>query len=277
VGEGLGNKFLSHIRECDAIAQVVRGFVNDDIIHVHNRVDPKDDAVVINLELILADLQTVDKRLENARKKARGVIPKEVAAEIEVLDRVKVQLEKELPARGLEYTEEEMVIMKELCLLTMKPMMYVVNLDEQSAVGGEKLVIEEGVPHVYVCAKVEEELGELSREEASEFMASMGMNESGLDKIILAGYKLLDLVTFLTAGEPETRAWTVKRGAKAPEAAGVIHTDFIKGFIKADVVNFKDFVELGGWSGVKGTAKIRLEGKEYVVQDGDVVYFHVNA
>ncbi len=276
-GEGLGNKFLSHIRECDAIAQVVRGFVNDDIIHVHNRVDPKDDAVVINLELILADLQTVDKRLENARKKARGVIPKEVAAEIEVLDRVKVQLEKELPARGLEYTEEEMVIMKELCLLTMKPMMYVVNLDEQSAVGGEKLVIEEGVPHVYVCAKVEEELGELSREEASEFMASMGMNESGLDKIILAGYKLLDLVTFLTAGEPETRAWTVKRGAKAPEAAGVIHTDFIKGFIKADVVNFKDFVELGGWSGVKGTAKIRLEGKEYVIQDGDVVYFHVNA
>lgn len=274
-GEGLGNKFLSHIRECDAIAQVVRGFVNDDIIHVHNRVDPQDDAKIINLELILADLQTVDKRLDNARKKARGVIPKEVAKEIEVLERVKAQLEAEKPARTLEYTEEDMVVMKELCLLTMKPMMYVVNVNEQSAVNGEKLVIEDGVPHVYVCAKVEEELGELSPEEAKEFMVSLGMNESGLDKIILAGYRLLDLITFLTAGEQETRAWTVKRGAKAPEAAGVIHTDFIKGFIKADVVNYADFVELGGWSKVKGTAKIRLEGKEYVVQDGDVVYFHI--
>lgn len=277
VGEGLGNKFLSHIRECDAIAQVVRGFVNDDIIHVHNRVDPKDDAVIINLELILADLQTVEKRLDNAHKKARGVIPKEVAQEIAVLERVKAQLEAEKPARGLEYDEDEMIVMKELCLLTMKPMMYVVNLDEQTAVSGEKLILEPGVPHVYVCAKVEEELGELSVEEAKEFMVGLGMDQSGLDKIILAGYKLLNLITFLTSGEPETRAWTVKNGAKAPEAAGVIHTDFIKGFIKADVVDYKDFVELGGWSKVKGTSKIRLEGKEYVVQDGDVVYFHINA
>ncbi len=274
-GEGLGNKFLSHIRECDAIAQVVRGFVNDDIIHVHNRVDPKDDAAVINLELILADLQAVTKRLENAHKKARGVIPKEVAKEIEVLERVKAYLEKELPARGLEYTEEDMVVMKELCLLTMKPMMYVVNLDEQAAVSGQKLVIEEGVPHVYVCAKVEEELGELAVEEAKEFMTSLGMDQSGLDKIIVAGYQLLDLLTYFTSGLQESRAWTVKANTKAPDAAGVIHTDFIKGFIKADVVNWKDFVELGGWSGVKGTAKIRLEGKEYIVVDGDVIYFHV--
>lgn len=274
-GEGLGNKFLSHIRECDAIAQVVRGFVNDDIIHVHNRVDPQDDAKIINLELILADLQTVEKRLENTRKKAKGVIAKEVTKEIELLEKVKNHLEAEKPARQLEYTEEEMVVMKELCLLTMKPMMYVVNVSEQSAVSGEQTVIEEGVPHVYVCAKVEEELGELSKEEAKEFMIGLGMEQSGLDKIILAGYKLLDLITFLTAGEPEARAWTVKRGAKAPEAAGVIHTDFIKGFVKADVVNWKDFVDLGGWSGVKGTAKIRLEGKEYGVQDGDVVYFHI--
>jgi len=274
-GEGLGNKFLSHIRECDAIAQVVRGFVNDDIIHVHNKVDPKDDAVVINLELILADLQTVTKRLENAHKKARGVIPKEVAKEIEVLTRVKAELEAEKPARGLEYTEEDMVVMKELCLLTMKPMMYVVNVDEQAIVGKQNLVIEEGVPHVYICAQTEAELSDLSTEEAKEYMQSLGMEQSGLDKIILAGYKLLDLITFLTAGEPEARAWTVKRGAKAPEAAGVIHTDFIKGFIKADVVSYQDFVDLGGWSGVKGTAKIRLEGKEYVMQDGDVVYFHV--
>lgn len=275
VGEGLGNKFLSHIRECDAIAQVVRGFVNDDIIHVHNKVDPKDDAVVINLELILADLQTVTKRLENAHKKARGVIPKEVAKEIEVLERVKAALEAEKPARSLEYTEEDMVVMKELCLLTMKPMMYVVNVDEQAIVGKQNLVIEEGVPHVYICAQTEAELSDLSAEDAKEYMQSLGMEQSGLDKIILAGYKLLDLITFLTAGEPEARAWTVKSGAKAPEAAGVIHTDFIKGFIKADVVSFQDFVELGGWSKVKGTAKIRLEGKEYIVQDGDVVYFHV--
>ncbi len=275
VGEGLGNKFLSHIRECDAIAQVVRGFVNDDIIHVHNRVDPKDDAVVINLELILADLQTVTKRLENAHKKARGVIPKEVAKEIEVLDRVKAALEVEKPARSLEYTEEDMVVMKELCLLTMKPMMYVVNVDEQAIVGKQNLVIEEGVPHVYICAQTEAELSDLSAEDATEYMQSLGMEQSGLDKIILAGYRLLDLITFLTAGEQETRAWTVKSGAKAPEAAGVIHTDFIKGFIKADVVSFSDFVELGGWSGVKGTAKIRLEGKDYVVKDGDVVYFHI--
>jgi GTP-binding protein YchF len=275
VGEGLGNKFLSHIRECDAIAQVVRGFVNDDIIHVHNKVDPKDDAVVINLELIFADLQTVTKRLENAHKKARGVIPKEVAKEIEVLDRVKAALEAEKPARSLEYTEEDMVVMKELCLLTMKPMMYVVNVDEQAIVGKQNLVIEEGVPHVYICAQTEAELSDLSAEDATEYMQSLGMEQSGLDKIILAGYRLLDLITFLTAGEQETRAWTVKSGAKAPEAAGVIHTDFIKGFIKADVVSFPDFVELGGWSGVKGTAKIRLEGKDYVVKDGDVVYFHI--
>lgn len=276
-GEGLGNKFLSHIKECDAIAQVVRGFVNNDIIHVHNRVDPKDDAVIINLELILADLQTVTKRLENAHKKARGVIPKEVVKEIEVLERVKAQLESEKPARALEYTEDDMVVMKELCLLTMKPMMYVVNVDEDYGrqTTDDRLIVEPGVPHVYVCAKVEEELGDLSLDDAKEFMKELGMEQSGLDKIILAGYNLLDLITFLTAGEPETRAWTVKRGAKGPEAAGVIHTDFIKGYVKADVVGWEDFVAAGGWSKIKETGKLRLEGKEYVVQDGDVVYFHI--
>lgn len=275
-GEGLGNKFLSHIKEADAIAHVVRGFVNDDIIHVHNKVDPKDDAAVINLELILADLQTVTKRLENAHKKARGVIPKEVVKEIEVLGRVKAQLEAEKFARGLEYSEDDMIVMKELCLLTMKPMMYIVNVSEQSATSSaEKLVIEEGIPHVYVCAKAEEELGELSLEEAQEFMKELGMDQSGLDKIILAGYKLLDLITFITSGEMETRAWTVKRGAKAPEAAGVIHTDFIKGFVKADVVGWQDFLASEGWAKIKETGKMRLEGKEYVVQDGDVVYFHI--
>ncbi len=275
-GEGLGNKFLSHIKEVDAIAHVVRGFVNDDIIHVHNRVDPKDDAAIINLELILADLQNVTKRLENAQKKARGVIPKEVAKEIEVLERVKAHLESEQPSRTLEYSEDDMVVMKELCLLTMKPMMYIVNVSEQGATeSADKMVIESGVPHVYICAQIEAELADLSIEEAREYMKELGMEQSGLDKIILAGYKLLNLITFLTSGEPETRAWTVKKGAKAPEAAGVIHTDFIKGFVKADVVNWQDFITAGGWSKIKETGKLRLEGKEYVVQDGDVVYFHI--
>lgn len=275
-GEGLGNKFLSHIKEVDAIAHVVRGFVNDDIIHVHNKVDPKDDAAVINLELILADLQTVTKRLENAHKKARGVIPKEVVKEIEVLERVRVQLESEKLARGLEYFEDDMVVMKELCLLTMKPMMYIVNVDEQGAtVSAEKIVIEEVVPHVYICAQTEAELADLSPEEAKEYMKELGMEQSGLDKIILAGYKLLDLVTFITSGEMETRAWTVKSGTKVPDAAGVIHTDFIKGFVKADVVLWEDFVVAGGWGKMKETGKLRLEGKEYIVKDGDVVYFHI--
>ncbi len=275
-GEGLGNKFLSHIKEVDAIAHVVRGFVNDDIIHVHNKVDPKDDAAVINLELILADLQTVTKRLENAHKKARGVIPKEVQKEIEVLERVKLHLESEKLARGLEYSEDDMVVMKELCLLTMKPMMYIVNVDEQGATeSAEKIVIEPGVPHVYICAQTEAELADLSPEEAKEYMSELGMAQSGLDKIILAGYKLLNLVTFITSGEMETRAWTVQAQTKAPDAAGVIHTDFIKGFVKADVVQWQDFLAAGGWGKMKETGKLRLEGKEYIVQDGDVVYFHI--
>lgn len=276
-GEGLGNKFLAHIKESDAIAHVVRGFVNDDIIHVHNRVDPKDDAAVINLELILADLQTVSKRLENAHKKARGVIPKEVAKEIEVLERVKTQLESEKLARGLEYSEEDMVVMKELCLLTMKPMMYIVNVDEAGAAlaAGNRVVIEEGIPHVYICAQIEAELADLSVAEASEYMKELGMNESGLDKIIVAGYKLLDLMTYFTSGLQETRAWTVKTNTKAPDAAGVIHTDFIKGFVKADVVDWQNFVAAGGWKNMKETGKLRLEGKEYIVKDGDVMYFHI--
>lgn len=284
-GEGLGNKFLSHIKEVDAIAHVVRGFVNDDIIHVHNRVDPKDDAAIINLELILADLQTVTKRLESARKEARGKSEGRPAGrsagglKIEVLERVKAQLESEKLARGLEYSEDDMVVMKELCLLTMKPMMYVINVDDNygQQTTDNSMVIEEKTPHVYISAQTEAELADLSVEEGVEYMKSLGMDQSGLDKVILAGYKLLDLITFLTSGEPETRAWTVKRGTKAPDAAGVIHTDFIKGFIKADVVNWKDFVQAGGWSKIKETGKLQLVGKDYIVQDGDVVYFHIGA
>jgi GTP-binding protein YchF len=275
-GEGLGNKFLSHIREVDAIAQVVRVFSDDNVIHVNNKVDPKEDAEVINLELALADLQTVSKRLENAKKSAKGSAAKEFAIQIALLEKVKTQLEKGLPARELEYNEEETEIMKELQLLTMKPMLYVLNSDdntvEQTANFSEKFRSE----CIQISAKTESELAELSEEDARQYLKEAGMNQTGLDKLITTSYKLLDLITYFTFGEPETRAWTVKKGAKAPDAAGVIHTDFIKGFIKADVVNWKDFVDFGGWSGIKTSGKMRLEGKDYEVKDGDVCYFHVN-
>ncbi len=271
-GEGLGNKFLSHIREVDAIAHVVRSFQDANVIHVQNRVDPADDAGTINLELILADWQTVSKRLENTQKKAKGVMAKEFQKELELLVRVAAHLQTGRLARELEYDEDEAVIMKELCLLTMKPMMYVVNVDELE---GAKPTIEQGVPHVYVCARLEAELADLPPEEAKQLMKESGISESGLDQMIGAGYRLLDLVTYFTSGEPETRAWTVKRGMKAPDAAGVIHTDFVKGFVKADVVGWKDFVEAGGWARIKETGKLRLEGKEYTVQDGDTIYFHI--
>lgn len=271
-GEGLGNKFLTHIREVDAIAQVVRAFSDNNIIHVHNRVDPKDDAAIINLELILADLETVSKRLETARKANKGPGVKEIAGQLAVLERLNAQLEAEKPARQLEFTDEENLIVRDLHLLTMKPVMYVINVDDGAT---EKLLIEDGVPHVYVSARLEAELADLSVEDAQLYMKDLGIVESGLDKIIKAGYQLLNLVTFLTSGEPETRAWTVKRGTKGPEAAGVIHTDFIKGYIKAEVTNWQDFVECNGWVGVKEKGKMRLEGKEYVVADGDVVYFHI--
>src|SRR3989338_101254 len=271
-GEGLGNKFLSHIREVDAIAHVVRSFQDSNVIHVQNRVDATDDAGIINLELILADWQTVSKRLENTQKKAKGVMAKEFQKELDLLVRVAAHLQTGRLARELQYDEDEAVIMKELCLLTMKPLMYVVNVDE---LGKDKPVIEQGVPHGYVCAGREAQLADLSPDEAIQLMKESGISESGLDQMIRAEYELLNLVTYFTSGEPETRAWTVKRGTKAPDAAGVIHTDFIKGFVKADAVQWKDFVEAGGWSRIKETGKLRLEGKEYVVQDGDTIYFHI--
>jgi hypothetical protein len=275
-GEGLGNKFLSHIREVDAIVQVVRSFSDSNVIHVHNKVDPKEDAEVINLELALADLQTVSKRLDTTKRSAKGASAKEFEKQIELLDRVEKQLQAGKPARELEYNEDETILIKELQLLTMKPMLYVVNVDESSKT--ETLVpkVSESTPQIEISAKLEAELADLSPEEAKEYLKELGMSETGLDKLISASYKLLNLITFLTSGEPETRAWTVRRGAKAPESAGVIHTDFIKGFVKADVVNWEDFVSAGGWSKIKETGKMRLEGKEYVMQDGDVCYFHIN-
>jgi hypothetical protein len=279
-GQGLGNKFLAHIREVDAIAQVVRAFNDGNVIHVNNRVDPKEDAEVINMELAIADLQTVNKRLENVKKNAKGSAIKEWQKQIFLLERVNDQLQKSKPARELEYDEEEAEIMRDLCLLTMKPMIYVVNIDEtqNSKLKTQNNILKPKTDNfnpIEICAKLEAELAELSEIEAKEYLDSLGIKETGLDKLIKIGYQLLNLVTYFTSGEPETRAWTVGKNTPAPLAAGVIHTDFIKGFIKADVVDWKDFVELGGWSKLKESGKMRLEGKEYIVQDGDVCYWHV--
>lgn len=277
-GEGLGNKFLSHIRETSAIIQVVRAFSDNNIIHVNNKVDPKEDAAVINTELALADLQTVEKRLKAAKSSAKGAGAKEFQPQVDVFQKVYDQLQKGEPARNLEFTEDELKLIKELQLLTMKPILYVVNVDEKiERLKDYKIIADEKVAQIEISAKLEAELADLSPEEAKQYLHELGIEQTGLDKLIVAGYKLLNLVTFLTSGEPETRAWTVKAGTKAPDAAGVIHTDFIKGFVKADVVDYKDFVQYGGWNKLKETGKMRLEGKEYVIKDGDVVYFHINA
>ncbi|KKQ27511.1 MAG: GTP-binding protein YchF [Candidatus Magasanikbacteria bacterium GW2011_GWC2_37_14] len=284
-GQGLGNKFLSHIREVDAIVQVVREFSDSNVIHVNNKVDPQDDANTINLELILADLQTVSKKLNNAKKDAKGAAAKDMKLTIETLEKIQTQLEAEkfvLPqqdpahcgADDYFFTEDELAIVKDLHLLTMKPMLYVVNVDE-APINHTPILGQEGTSQIEICAKLEAELADLSPEEAKQYLKELGLNETGLDKLITAGYKLLKLVTFLTSGEPETRAWTVREGTKAPDAAGVIHTDFIKGFVKADVCNWQDFIEFNGWSGIKTSGKLRLEGKDYVIKDGDTIYFHI--
>ncbi|OGH58730.1 MAG: redox-regulated ATPase YchF [Candidatus Magasanikbacteria bacterium RIFCSPHIGHO2_01_FULL_33_34] len=275
-GEGLGNKFLSHIREVDAIVQVVRAFENNNITHVHNKIDPNNDVDIINLELVLADSQTVKKRLENTSKKAKGIAVKEFAIEIALLEKLDKHLLEGKPARTLEYTDDEFLILQDLHLLTMKPMMYVINDDDNLSASEEKIKFSKNEVSVKVCAKLEAELAELSVEDAKEFMKDLGMNQSGLDKIILAGYKLLKLVTYFTSGEQETRAWTVKEGTIAPKAAAVIHTDFEKGYIKADVTKYENFVEFNGWNGVKENGKMLLVGKDYIVQDGDVCYFHIS-
>ena len=276
-GEGLGNKFLSHIREVDAIAQVVRAFGDSNVTHVHNKVDPQEDAAVINLELALSDLETVKKRLDNAKKNAKGAAAKDWQKEVSTLEKVFTQLENGLPARDLDFNEDEIKLVKELQLLTMKPMLYVVNVNESPKSKVQSQKFDEDAPQIEISAKLEAELADLSEAEAKQYLLELGMTETGLDKLITASYKLLNLVTFFTSGEPETRAWTIVANTKAPEAAGVIHTDFIKGFIKADVANWQDFVEFGGWSKIKETGKLRLEGKEYAVQDGDVCYFHISS
>ena len=282
-GEGLGNKFLSHIREVDAICEVVRCFEDSNITHVEGNVDPIRDIEIINLELVFCDLEVVENRLGKIEKKAVTTKDKEALKEVEVLKRVKEALEQNIPARRLEYTEEEDKILKNYSLLTKKPIIYMANVSEDDIVLGngyvkevEEYASKEGSKVVMLSAKVESELSELDDESKELFLTDLGLTESGLDKLITATYDLLGLATFFTAGKDECRAWTFKKGMKAPECAGIIHTDFEKGFIRAEVTSFDDYKEFGGEKEAKEAGKMRLEGKEYLMQDGDIVFFRFN-
>ena len=283
-GEGLGNKFLSHIREVDSILQVVRCFENDNIVHVDGSVNPIRDIETINLELIFADLETIDKRLERAKKLLKA--DKKYEFEIETLEKVKEVLDSGKCARTISYTDEEKEVLRDCFLLTNKPVLYVANVSEEALENPDnnemvkkvkdyaKIENAEVIP---LCVKIEEELSSLEKEDKQEMLEALGLEESGLDKLIKASYKLLGLMSFLTAGEPEVRAWTIKIGTKAPEAAGKIHSDIERGFIKAEVISYEDLMNSGG-SMVQAREKglVRSEGKEYIMQDGDIVLFKFN-
>ncbi len=275
-GEGLGNKFLANIREVDMIVHVVRDFQNSDITHVDGSVDPRRDVEVIELELAMADLATVDKLTEAVASKMKGGKNTDLGPQASALKKWQMALQKGELARAVELTEEEQEAVQDIQLMTTKPILYVVNVDETAAVevnwlsplGPNRLTIP-------ISVKIEAELAGLSTDEANDMMTALGLKESGLDKVIKKCYELLELITYLTTGQKETRAWTVKRGTKAPEAAGVIHTDFAKNFIRAEVISYDDFVAYGGEVGVRDKGKLRLEGKEYVMQDGDVCHFRI--
>jgi len=271
-GEGLGNKFLANIRETDAICEVVRYFSDPDVIHVEGRVDPAGDVETIRTELILADLGTMEKAIPRLEKEAKR--DKALVAKLELARRVEAWMERGHRAARMEMTPEERELLRDLHLLTMKPMLYVANVDEDAV--GVPLAAIDGVVPIRICAKVEADLAELDPAEAREYMDELGMNEPGLDTLIHEAYRLLGLQSYFTAGVQEVRAWTVRIGAKAPEAAGVIHTDFERGFIKAEVMAFSDFDALGSEAAAKAAGKLRIEGKEYVVQDGDVMHFRFN-
>jgi len=271
-GEGLGNQFLANIRETDAICEVVRYFSDPNVIHVEGRVNPESDIETIRTELILADLGTIERALPRLEKEAKR--DKTVELKIAIAKRLAEWMDQGHRARKMEMTAEERASVHDLHLLTMKPMLYVANVDE-SQVAKEFEHID-GVKPIPICAKVEADLAELEPHEAAEYLADMGLAEPGLNALIREAYRLLGLQSYFTAGEMEVRAWTVPIGAKAPQAAGVIHTDFERGFIKAEVIGFADYVALGGEKGAKEGGKMRLEGKEYVVQDGDVVHFKFN-
>jgi ribosome-binding ATPase len=279
-GEGLGNQFLGHIREVDAVAYVLRCFEDDDITHVENRIDPIADAETVETELMLADLESLEKRRSNVEKKAKPGADKEAKAQLVVIDKVLPLLREGKPARLAQITPEEQPVFSGLQLLTAKPVLYVCNVDEASAAAGNALsqAVEEkakaeGAGCVVISAKIESEFAGLAPEERAEFLKELGLDEPGLNRLIREGYKLLHLVTYFTVGPKEARAWTITRGTKAPQAAGVIHTDFEKGFIRAETIAYDDYVSLGGETGAKDAGKMRLEGKEYVVKDGDVMHF----
>lgn len=280
-GEGLGNQFLANIRETDAIAHVVRCFEDDNIVHVAGGVNPISDIETINTELALADLETVEKALLRVAKQAKSG-DKEAKATKELLEKVQPHLDEGKPVRSIELSDDEFKLLKPLSLLTVKKTLYIANVSEEGFDNNPLLdtVTEfanaEGAEVVSICAKIESEIAELDDEEKAEFLTDLGMDEPGLNRVIRAGYKLLGLQTYFTAGVKEVRAWTVKIGATAPEAAGVIHTDFQKGFIRAEVTSYEDFVTYNGEQGAKDAGRWRLEGKDYIVQDGDVIHFRFN-
>lgn len=284
-GEGLGNKFLSHIREVDAIVHVVRCFEDENVTHVENSVDPVRDIGIINLELILADLETVQKRYD----KAFGMIKsgdKKYKIESDLLRRILDRLEQELPVRGMEFTDDERKYVNDLFLLTTKPVLYAANVSEADmGKNGEDIPLAKevidyanktGSETLVICARTEEEISELPPDEAAVFLEDLGLKESGLNRLVKASYKLLGLISFLTSGEDETRAWTIKEGTKAPQAAGKIHSDFEKGFIRAECIDWEILLELGSYVKAKELGKVRSEGKDYVVKDGDVILFRFN-
>ena len=280
-GEGLGNKFLSHIREVDAIAHVVRCFESTDIIHVAGKVDPIADIDIIDTELALADMATVEKALERAAKAGKGG-DKDAIRKHALFERVKAQLDAVKPVRGLALTPEERHDLRELQLLTAKPVMYVANVSESGFQNNpllaavEKRAAGEGAVVVAVCAAIEAEIAQLDESDRAEFLAELGLNEPGLNRVIRGAYTLLGLLTYFTAGPKEVRAWTVRNGSTAPQAAGVIHTDFEHGFIRAEVIAFADYIAGRGEAGAKEAGRLRLEGKEYIVQEGDVMHFRFN-
>jgi GTP-binding protein YchF len=281
-GEGLGNQFLANIRECDAIAHIVRCFDDPNIVHVAGKVDPISDIEVINTELALADLATAEKQLAKYSKVARSGGDKEAARLVAVLEKLIPALNQARPARSVDLYEEEKAVIRPLFLLTMKPTMYVANVEEHGFAANPLLervrehAAREGAPVVAVCAKVEAEISDLPDEDKTFFLADMGMEEPGLNRVIRAGYTLLGLETYFTAGVKEVRAWTIHHGDTAPQAAGVIHTDFERGFIRAQTIAYPDFIAHKGEQGAKEAGKMRAEGKEYVVQDGDVLNFLFN-
>lgn len=283
-GEGLGNKFLSHIREVDAIVEVVRCFIDPNITHVTGKVDPVSDIEIINIELVLADLEVVNNRIGKVEKKAEATKDKLLMAEVEVLNKCKNNLEANIPLRRISFSEDELKLLKNFNFLTIKPIIYVANVSEDDIAVGDNeysLAVKnyaeaEGSGVIVMCTKLEADLAGLEDEERIEFLESVGIKNSVLDKLIFASYNLLGLKTFFTVGTDEVRAWTFRSGMKAPECAGIIHSDFERGFIRAEVMSYDDLVEYGTELKVKEAGKLRIEGKDYVMQDGDICYFRFN-